>query len=383
MRRHPVTWSLVAICVAVYIAEVAFPGSSGGPPGQGPVVALGAVYAPLVLRGELWRLVTAGFIHFDITHILFNMVGLVYGGRWCEERFGGGRTLAVFMAAVIAGDLAALVTTLESRTVTAGASGGIMGLFAAMGVLGWRFPVERESLASAAGPILATLLNGFLHPGVSNAGHVGGLVGGAASALVLGPSPAWLRRAQEAQARILESTLAAEPARPRPPIAADVLADPANTRVFERTPRSMLPLVGGVVFFGVVAWIGATGGQWAICAMGGGLVALALFGLVNHARLVLTPRGFEVTQRLRRSSPVRWSDVEGFGLLNSPRGVAAPQTLSYMLTPAAMRRLAQDSGQVHAPAPRTIAAVFGMTALEQGRMMEDWRTRWGLNEPPG
>ena len=375
------TWALVALCVAVYLAEVAIPGDPGTPPGRGPVMLAGAVYAPLVVRGELWRLVTAGFIHFDVTHILFNMVGLVYGGRWCEERFGSARTLAVFLAAVVAGDLAALVTTLQSQAVTAGASGGIMGLFAAMAVVGWRFPGERESLGRAAGPILATLLNGLVHPGVSNAGHVGGLVGGALAALGMGASPGWVRRVEAAHAAALAATLQAGPAVEPPTLPGEVVDDPANIQVLERSTRSVVPLLAGVAIFGLAAGAGAAAGQWAIGAGGLGLVVLALFGLANHTRLVLTPVGFEITQRLRRTTLVPWPDVEGFALLNSPRGETAPQTLSYLLTPIALRRLTEASGRVQVSTPRVIPTTFGMTALEQGRLLEDWRRRWTPESP--
>ena len=385
-RRHPVTWSLAAICVAVYVGEVAFSGNGGLLAGRGPVgpvIAFAAVIAPLVVQGERWRLVTAGFVHFDLTHIVFNMVGLVYAGRWCEERFGGARTLAIFLAAVVLGDVAALVTTIDSQTITAGASGGIMGLFAAMAVIGYRFPVERESLSRAAGPILATLLNGFVHPGVSNAGHLGGLIGGGMSAVALGPAPGWVERSAAAHAAALEAALRIERETPIPVLPAGILEDPNNTLRFERPLRETAQLwaLGGVA--GLTAGAGVAGQRWELAALGLAVVALAAFGILNHATLVLTPLGFEVRQRLRRGRPVAWRDVQSLGIASSPRGAAGQQWVNIALTPTAVQRRAAERGRVGAAASWNMSARFGMSALEQGQLMEAWRQRWSAPDAGG
>lgn len=377
LKRHPATWTLAATCVAVYIAEVAAGGDPGQLVGQGPVspvVARGALVPQLVLQGEVWRMVTAGFIHFDFTHILFNLVGLVYGGRWCEERFGSARMLAIFILAVVVGDVAALLTTLDSHTITAGASGGIMGLFAAMGVLGYRFPAERESLARAAGPIIATLLNGLVHPGVSNAGHVGGLLGGAVSAAAVGPAPGWARGARAAHEAALRGMVASQPGAPAATVAQAELEDPENTRVLDRTLQASLPLWGVALVFGAVAGLGAAAGQVAVAAVAGVLAALGVAGLINHARLVLTPAGFEVRQRLWRSNVVHWVDVESILLMQTPRGT--PGGLSYTLRPEALHRRSLEAGLPGRANPRSVPTDFGLSAREQGQLMEAWRRRW-------
>jgi len=358
---------------------MAFPGSGGllaGRGSVGPVIAAAAVIAPLVLQGEWWRLVTAGFVHFDLAHIVFNMVGLVYGGRWCEERFGALRTLAIFLLAVVLGDVAALVTTIDSHTITAGASGGIMGLFAAMAVVGFRFPLERESLSRAAGPILATLLNGFVHPGVSNAGHLGGLLGGGGAALTLGPARRWLETMGAAQAAVLEASQRVDRESPTWQLPAGVAEDPNNTLVFERPFRetTQLWVLAGVAALVTAAAVG--GRQWGLAGVGMGVAGLAALGILNHSALVLTPLGYEVRQRLRRSRMVAWHDIQSLGVTSSPRGAGGQHWINVTLTPAAAYRRLGNGGRLDGAASWNMAARFGMSALEQGQLMEAWRARW-------
>ena len=74
----------------------------------------------------------------------------------------------------------------------------IMGVFGAMGVLGFKLPHARRALLqSALFPIVLTLGNGLLNPGISNAGHIGGLIGGVLVAAVLTPARAAMLRGEE------------------------------------------------------------------------------------------------------------------------------------------------------------------------------------------
>src|SRR5471032_2299943 len=102
------------------------------------------------------------------------------------------------MTALVAGGLAAYYSTIGSDNATAGASGAIMGVFGAMGVLGFKIPHARTALLqSAIFPIVLTLGNGLLNTGISNAGHIGGLVGGVLTAIVMTPARAATLRGQD------------------------------------------------------------------------------------------------------------------------------------------------------------------------------------------
>src|SRR5258708_84372 len=64
-----------------------------------------------VIHGEVWRLVTCGFLHSTdsnngIFHILFNMLFLWLVGRELEERHGGREFLAFYLVALVVSSLA-------------------------------------------------------------------------------------------------------------------------------------------------------------------------------------------------------------------------------------------------------------------------------------
>jgi membrane associated rhomboid family serine protease len=145
----------------------------------------GGLYAPGIDDGGWYRLVTAMFIHFGLIHLLLNMWALWILGRQLESALGPVRFLALYLLAGIGGNVAAYIFAPDA--FTAGASTALFGLFAAYAI------VVRKlggSLASVL-PILAiNLFITFIVPGISIAGHLGGLVTGAmvAAGLVYAPS---------------------------------------------------------------------------------------------------------------------------------------------------------------------------------------------------
>jgi len=148
------------------------------------LIRLGAIYGPELLRGEWWRLVTAGFVHVGAIHLLVNLfslgvMGPVAEGLWGRKRF----VVLYFLSGLGASCAAALV---HPATVTAGASGSLWGLQSAVIVWLIRF---REHLPPALFAewmrrmLLVTGVNVVvsLTPSVSWEGHfAGGVVGFAA-----------------------------------------------------------------------------------------------------------------------------------------------------------------------------------------------------------
>src|SRR5437763_651396 len=76
---------LIGINVAVFAATAADGGMMGR---AGSVQARLALYAPSVANGELYRLVTAGFVHFGLIHVAFNMLALWRVGAELESALG-------------------------------------------------------------------------------------------------------------------------------------------------------------------------------------------------------------------------------------------------------------------------------------------------------
>jgi membrane associated rhomboid family serine protease len=171
-----VTYALIGINVVLWIAEFAGGGTASR------AYQEGALYGPLVADGEIWRLVSGGFLHAPTSpiHILFNMYILWWLGNLLEPELGHVRFLALYLASLLVGSFGALL--LSPDAVTVGASGAVFGL------LGAGFILQRargiDPMQSGIGPIiLLNLALTFLIPFISIGGHLGGLVGGALCAL--------------------------------------------------------------------------------------------------------------------------------------------------------------------------------------------------------
>ena len=67
------------------------------------LVAFGAKYTPFIAMGEWWRLVTAGFLHGGILHILMNSWVLFDLGAQVEEFYGAARMLVIYFIGTVVG----------------------------------------------------------------------------------------------------------------------------------------------------------------------------------------------------------------------------------------------------------------------------------------
>ncbi len=151
------------------------------------VTALGAKYGPLIAEGQLWRLVTAIFLHGSILHIGFNMYALYIIGPSLERFWGAPRFVLLYLLSGIAGNVFSLWMT---PAPSLGASTAIFGLLAAEGILVYRnaflFPNARKTLYNLAMIAGVNFVIG-LSPGIDNWGHLGGFLAGGAFAWFAGP----------------------------------------------------------------------------------------------------------------------------------------------------------------------------------------------------
>jgi membrane associated rhomboid family serine protease len=176
LSKAPLTIALLVVNALIFVVDYFILGHGD----IGPLMAAGAIIPQQIASGEYYRLITAGFLHFNITHIAFNSYALAQAGMVVENLYGTAAFAAIYGAGLIAGNVLAYETTIGTNDVTAGASTAIMGLFGAMVALGLKTPPLRETLLKwASFPIIATLAVGFSTPGISNAGHIGGVIGGA------------------------------------------------------------------------------------------------------------------------------------------------------------------------------------------------------------
>jgi membrane associated rhomboid family serine protease len=178
------TYVLIGINVLIALGSVLSGASAtgGGGIGGSSLLADGAVSRFWIDQGEYWRLVTSGFLHTGLMHLLFNMLALYILGSMVEPAIGHVRFAIVYFVSLLAGSFGALM--FEPVALTAGASGAVFGLMGAAVVIMRNRGIN--PWASGIGLWLGlNLLITFTIPGISIGGHLGGLVGGAIAALVL------------------------------------------------------------------------------------------------------------------------------------------------------------------------------------------------------
>ncbi|MDR2515503.1 MAG: rhomboid family intramembrane serine protease [Christensenellaceae bacterium] len=183
-RRRPlVSYVLIALNLFFFVIESVLR-LFFMPEGQ-MLVLLGAKVNVLIARGELWRLLSACFLHSGLLHIGFNLFALYIWGPQVEALLGRLRFCAVYLSA---GLLGSLCSFLFSSSVSVGASGAIFGLFGAFLYFRTR---HRQVFNQVFGMQLlaiigANLVMGFLNAGTDNFAHIGGLAGGFCAAFSTG-----------------------------------------------------------------------------------------------------------------------------------------------------------------------------------------------------
>ncbi len=198
-----VTWTLVAINVAVYLVTWVRPGlvndlemlgyasyPAGGPP-HGVAV------------GEWYRLITSAFLAgpsgLGFADILFNMWALIFVGPALEGLLGRMRFLAVYLLSAVGG--AVMYYFLAPQNYPAvGASGAIFGLFGAWFVVARRLHLDSRGIVALIAINLA--LSFWLHNIIAWQDHIGGLLTGAILTAAYVYAPARNRSALQALATI-------------------------------------------------------------------------------------------------------------------------------------------------------------------------------------
>lgn len=121
MRNSP-SMAIIYLCIFSFILQTI----------PGYFEALMLVPVPSFILTHPWTLVTHMFLHVGFFHLFFNMLVLFFFGPELERRAGKDTFLRVYF---IAGIVAALGYSLTSSSPVVGASGAILGIFAALAVI--------------------------------------------------------------------------------------------------------------------------------------------------------------------------------------------------------------------------------------------------------
>lgn len=187
VKQPTVTYVILGLTVLMYALQYLSQTLLGGV--DLPYV-LGGKVNELILRGQIWRLITPVLLHGGLLHLVFNMYALYSIGRGLELFYGHWRYLTLYL---IAGYTGNVLSFLFSPNPSLGASTAIFGLAAAQGVLIFKnrklFGSRAQSMLINLALVLAINLSlGFsANSGIDYWGHIGGLVGGAVFAWVAGP----------------------------------------------------------------------------------------------------------------------------------------------------------------------------------------------------
>ena len=182
-KKYPVTSSLLLLTTGVFLSMLLLRGFDYE--SVQAVYDFGGVLGDEIQvdPSQSWRLLAAMFVHVGLQHFVLNMVTLYFIGRIAEDLFGSKAFLALYLLSGLMGNLFVLVFSPE--VVAAGASTALAGLFA--GIVSLRFiarsPYIRYLGQRYTALILINILFSFM-PGISLAGHLGGLVGGGILAFV-------------------------------------------------------------------------------------------------------------------------------------------------------------------------------------------------------
>ncbi len=170
--EYPVVWTLMGLNVLIWVLCLFMRAE----------LYNAFAYSPL-LGGQIWRLVTAGFLHSGFFHLLFNMLMLFFMGPLLERTMGHWRFACLYLLSAIGGNLFvslwALIVPSSALVTVVGASGALYGILGAMVVSLRQLNLPSTSLMVLIG---INLLYGFLMPNVSWQAHVGGLLFGAITA---------------------------------------------------------------------------------------------------------------------------------------------------------------------------------------------------------
>lgn len=173
-RTTPVVLNLIIINALIFLAQSLFDGEDAKITSW---LALWPVNSGLFKPHQL---ITHMFAHGGIGHILFNMFALWSFGSWLERIWGGKKFLFFYMACGLAAGVAQLFL---SNSPAVGASGAIMGLFAAFAYLFpntelFMFPIPFPIKAKYAVAGMAAIdLFGGVYPAGSNIAHFAHLGG--------------------------------------------------------------------------------------------------------------------------------------------------------------------------------------------------------------
>lgn len=183
VSKPTLVYGIIGICVAAFLAQMV---SGEGDWFSGRVTEEGILFGPYVQfhddifrpSGQLWRIVTSGFLHAGIIHLAFNMYALYIFGPAVQKAVGLAKTVMIYAGGLFGGSAAVLLFNWDQATL--GASGAVLGLAGGLAGILWARGINITQ--TSLGGIFLINLALPLFTNISFWGHFGGIVGGFAVA---------------------------------------------------------------------------------------------------------------------------------------------------------------------------------------------------------
>jgi rhomboid protease GluP len=191
-------------CIVLYAAallvsamlgfSIASPSLFGflSPAGQVQFILGASGAGPVFEAGRWWTVLSAGWLHGGLLHILFNVMWIRQLAPAVGEMYGPGRMVIIYTVASVIGFTASSVMGLfpvpffGGGYLTVGASAAIFGLLGALVYYGKRGGSSMVG-SQAWSMAIFMFLFGLVMPGVDNAAHAGGFAGGYLAGQLLDP----------------------------------------------------------------------------------------------------------------------------------------------------------------------------------------------------
>lgn len=183
-KESLVTYILICINILIFIVT-AFISKNIQDIDSYTLVKLGAKVNVLINDGQPWRLITSAFLHGGLAHIAFNMYALKIIGSEVEYVYGKIKYISIYLISALGGSVFSYI--FNSDSISVGASGAIFGLLGAMIIFGIKHKnkVGKEYIINLLKVLLINIFIGVTLSNIDNGAHIGGLIFGGISALML------------------------------------------------------------------------------------------------------------------------------------------------------------------------------------------------------
>lgn len=147
---------------------------------------------PVLGLGWWWTVLSASWLHWNLLHIVLNMMGVRNLGPVIVDIVGPARTVIIYVVSGACGFILTSAMSLvdipffRGASFTAGASASIFGLVGALVHYG-RVSGSSHIRSEATRYAVILFAYGLLLPGIDNFAHAGGFIGGYALSLWLNP----------------------------------------------------------------------------------------------------------------------------------------------------------------------------------------------------